>query len=125
MHNKFLIGLKFAGFALLFFFFAGGVTMLLWNWLMPAVFGLPALSFLQAFGLLALARLLVGGFSRGGGHWGGGRNRHAWMHKMRARWEQMSPEEREQWKTRMSDCRPGRVNRWEMPPTGDTEGNNA
>ena len=45
----------------LFAFIGGEVVKLLWNWLMPALFGLPVLSFWQALGLLALSRILVGG----------------------------------------------------------------
>lgn len=37
--------------------------MLLWNWLMPGLFGLPVLSFWQALGLMFLASLI---FGRGG-----------------------------------------------------------
>ena len=33
-------------------------TMLLWNGLMPEIFGLPPISFFQALGLLALSTLL-------------------------------------------------------------------
>ena len=33
----------------------------LWNWLMPGIFGLPAITFWQAVGLLALSWLLFGG----------------------------------------------------------------
>ena len=32
----------------------GAIVMLLWNWLMPVIFGLPALSLWQALGLLVL-----------------------------------------------------------------------
>jgi len=39
----------------------GGLVMALWNWLMPPLFGLPAVTFWQAFGLLALCRILFGG----------------------------------------------------------------
>ena len=40
----------------------GGVAVLeLWNWLMPSLFGLPQVSFPQALGILALARILFGG----------------------------------------------------------------
>ena len=39
----------------------GGVVMLLWNWLMPPLFGWPQVTFWQAFGLLALCRILFGG----------------------------------------------------------------
>ena len=38
------------------------VVMLLWNWLMPAIFDLAVINFWQALGLLALARILFGGF---------------------------------------------------------------
>ncbi|MFC1655981.1 hypothetical protein ACFL3C_03865 [Patescibacteria group bacterium] len=33
-------------------------TWLLWNWLMPVIFGLPAISLLQALGLNLLAGFL-------------------------------------------------------------------
>mgnify|MGYP001126950129 CR=1 FL=1 len=38
----------------------GAIVMLLWNWLMPVIFGLPALSLWQALGLLVLMRILFG-----------------------------------------------------------------
>lgn len=41
-------------------------TMLLWNWLMPSIFGLTLISFWQAAGLLALSRILFGKFGRKG-----------------------------------------------------------
>lgn len=33
-------------------------VMLLWNWLMPLIFGLPTLNFGQAFGVCILSSLL-------------------------------------------------------------------
>lgn len=33
-------------------------TMLLWNWLMPVIFGLPKVTFLQAFGINLLSNVL-------------------------------------------------------------------
>ncbi len=39
----------------------GLVVMLLWNWLMPALFGLPVLTWLQAVGLLVLCHVLFKG----------------------------------------------------------------
>ena len=39
-----------------------GPVYLLWNWLMPELFGLPTLTFWQALGLLALTNCL---FPRG------------------------------------------------------------
>ncbi len=45
----------------------GYIVMLLWNWLMPTLFGLTAITFWQAVGLTALCKLLFGGFGSGGG----------------------------------------------------------
>ena len=32
----------------------------LWNWLMPQIFGLPEIGFVECFGMLLLARMLFG-----------------------------------------------------------------
>lgn len=55
----------FFGF-LFFIAFGGYAVLLLWNWLMPELFNLRPLTFWQALGLLALCRILFGGFGRGG-----------------------------------------------------------
>jgi hypothetical protein len=39
----------------------GWLVMLLWNSLMPALFGLKMLTYWQAFGIILLSRLIVGG----------------------------------------------------------------
>ncbi|MFA5909359.1 MAG: hypothetical protein WC815_11315 [Vicinamibacterales bacterium] len=55
--------------------------MWLWNWLVPGLFGLRQLGFWEALGLLALCRILFGGFGRGGGNWkqhGPRRERKEW-----------------------------------------------
>ncbi|MBN2498069.1 MAG: hypothetical protein JXR96_25995 [Deltaproteobacteria bacterium] len=39
----------------------GLVVMWLWNWLMPAIFGLPEIGYWQAVGLFILAHLLFKG----------------------------------------------------------------
>jgi hypothetical protein len=41
------------------------VTMWLWNWLMPAIFKLPAIGFWQAVGILLLSHILFKGGSLG------------------------------------------------------------
>ncbi len=64
-------------FALLF----GIGVMYLWNWLMPEIFGLGRIAFWQAFGLILLARLLVGGWHHGRGH----------NHRWRKRFEPFYP----------------------------------
>jgi len=81
--------LKFLVFAALAALVLSIVVMSLWNWLMPAIFSLRLITFWQALGLLVLARVL---FGRVGG--GPGRRMH-WRHRMRERWNQMTPEERE------------------------------
>ncbi len=84
--------LMFAVFAPLFVVIFGFAVMYLWNWLMPALFGLHMISFWQALGVLILSRILFGGFRGGsGGH------RH-WRHRMRERWGRMTPEEREKFR---------------------------
>ena len=64
----------------------GFVVMSLWNALLPAITSLHPITFVQALGLLALSRILFGGFRR---------HRH-WRQRIRARWEDMTPEQREQ-----------------------------
>ncbi|MFP4364758.1 MAG: hypothetical protein ACLFR1_12930 [Spirochaetia bacterium] len=52
--------LGIAGAALLALIF-GLVVMALWNWLMPEIFGLPVISYWQAWGLVLLAHILFKG----------------------------------------------------------------
>jgi hypothetical protein len=82
--------LAFIGFVAI----GGAVVQLLWNWLGPAVFGWQAVSFWQALGILALCRILFGGFG-GGGHRSGIRSR------VRERFDGMAPEERERFREAM------------------------
>ncbi len=86
----------FVALALLVF---GFVTMHLWNWLMPAIFGLKTISFLQALGLVVLSKILLGGFHKHGG------SGHGWKRGMGERWASMSPEERERFRAGMKGRR--------------------
>jgi hypothetical protein len=54
-----------AFFALVF----GWLVMILWNWLMPAIFHLGLITYWQAFGVVILAKLIFG--AAGGGRHGG------------------------------------------------------
>ena len=58
-----IVGLSIAGvgFAVLFAFLFGFIVKILWNWLIPALFGLGEITFWQAFGIVLLAKLLFGG----------------------------------------------------------------
>jgi hypothetical protein len=49
---------------LLFFALGSLLVMLLWNSLLPDIFGLKTITYLQAAGLLILAKILFGGFNR-------------------------------------------------------------
>lgn len=51
---------------LLFTALGGGVVQLLWNWLLPPLFGWREITFWQALALLALCRILFGGLGRQG-----------------------------------------------------------
>jgi hypothetical protein len=75
------IGIAFFLAFLLFIFLGGIVVQWLWNWLMPGIFGLRLLTFWEALGLLALSRILFGGFGRGGGSHGSSRRRKEWWKK--------------------------------------------
>lgn len=64
----------FAGiaFAIIFITAMSVLVFVLWNWLMPVIFGLPSITVFQAFGLLLLSKILFMGFhkkSRSSDHW--------------------------------------------------------
>ena len=59
---------RFALFVAVAFVAFGGVTMLLWNWLVPTLFNGPAITFIQALGILVLSKILLSGGHRR--HWG-------------------------------------------------------
>lgn len=58
MQNILLGVATFLGTILLIGIILGLPLMLLWNWLMPAIFGLTKIGFLQAIGLNILASIL-------------------------------------------------------------------
>ena len=80
---------------LLFIAIGGEIVQLLWNWLLPPLFGWRQITFWQALGLLALCRILFGGFGRHGFYRSNIRRRIA------ERMEQMTPEERERFRQGM------------------------
>ncbi len=91
----------------------GFIIQHLWNWLMPSILGLHAITFWQAIGLFILSKILFGGFHRHG-------PRGRWGRQMNERWAQMSPEEREKFRSGMRGwrgCRPGREG---MPASSQT-----
>ena len=96
MKKKWIFLAPLAILALLLFIALGGeVVRQLWNWLLPPLFGWRQITFWQALGLLALCRILFGGF---GGHRG---PRSKFRRRMDERWGRMTPEEREQFRQGM------------------------
>jgi hypothetical protein len=78
-----LRGLRVAGFVLLgvvgaavFALAFGYFVMLLWNWLMPAIFHLGTIGYWQAFGIVILAKLVFGSVGGGAGRHRGRGYRH-------------------------------------------------
>ena len=74
---------------LLFIFIGGEIVLHLWNWLLPPLFGWRQITFWQALGILALCRILFGGFGRHGS------GRSSFRRRMEERWGHLTPEERE------------------------------
>jgi len=100
----------FAPLALLFvalFVFAGGtIVQQLWNWLLPALFGWRQVTFWQALGMLALCRILFGGFGlHGSGH-------SRMRHRLDERFGHVTPEERERFRERLRE-------RFGFPPSAN------
>src|SRR5215470_15526998 len=84
--------LRFLVFAAVFIAIFSFVVMKLWNWLMPALFGLHWITYWQALGVLILSKILFSGFR------GRPRPPWHWRQRMFERWEQMTPEEREKFR---------------------------
>ena len=66
----------------------GLVVMLLWNKLVPPIFGWKPVGFWQALGLLLLSWILFGGLRGRPGH------SAQWRERLIERWERLTPEER-------------------------------
>src|SRR5262245_5600087 len=93
--------LKFVLIAVVAIAVSSFLVMRLWNWLMPALFATPMITFWQALGLLVLTRILLGGLRghHGPPHW-------RWRRRMMERWAQMPPEEREKFRQGLKSCGP-------------------
>ncbi len=77
---------------LLVSFLGGEIVMRLWNWLVPGLFGLHAINFWQALGLLILSRILFGSHGFG---------RRCGRGRLHDKWEKMSPEDRDRFREGM------------------------
>jgi len=63
----FIIGMILLGLAVVagLVFLVSWILMMLWNWLMPNLFGLKPISLYQAMGLLIITKILFGVISSG------------------------------------------------------------
>jgi hypothetical protein len=64
----------------MFAFLFGWLVQLLWNWLLPGIFNVKAITYWQAFGIVVLAKILFGGFSRHHSRPYFGRHFRHWRH---------------------------------------------
>ena len=82
----------------------GGAVMVLWNLVVPGLFAdARPIDYLHGLGLLVLSRILFGGF-RGRGGW-----RRGWHgHQHWEKWDEMTSEEREQFRKNRSGMRGNR-----------------
>ncbi len=100
MRKLFIVPAAIAA-VILFCFVGGEIVMRLWNWLMPSLFGWHSITFWQAFGILALCRILFGSHGwRGRGH---SNFRGRMKDRMRGRCNRMTPEERERFRQAMRE----------------------
>ena len=108
MRRKWWVVLFAPPLIVLFIFIGGEIVKLLWNWLLPPLFGVRQITFWQGLGILVLARILFGGIGRHGSS-----DRYNLRHRLRERiaermgerigerWERMTPEERERFRQGM------------------------
>jgi hypothetical protein len=89
----------------LFAAIGGEIVRLLWNWLLPPLFGWPQITLWQAIGMLVLCRILFGGFGFHGGSRSNVRRRMAdrMADRVAERLEHMTPEERERFRQRVRE----------------------
>ncbi len=87
----------------------GEVVRQLWNWLLPPLLGVRQITFWQALGILALCRILFGGFG------GAASNRSDARRCEAGAAEPMTKEERERFRELLRE-------RWAADPAAESEG---
>jgi hypothetical protein len=99
-----ITGIVFVGviFAVLFALVFGFLVKWLWNFLMPGLFGLTQITYLQAFAMVLLAKLLFGGF---GSHHSRHHHRHK-HHRHFGKWhDRFQCDDTAPWDSRDDRCR--------------------
>ena len=100
-----LFKFRFAGVVIMLVMFAvfGVVVMLLWNGILPGLFGFPMLNYWRAIGILLLARILVGGLGHNlNNHYGHPNGSHfrGQANELREKWMNMNDDERKEFTER-------------------------
>lgn len=112
-----ILGMIVIGFILVWAFVLA--TMYLWNWLIPTLFAGPVISFWQAAGLLALSKILFGGFGKGSGHSNHWKSR--WKSRWQEKWSHMTPEDQEHFKQKMMRLKYKMEDKWCGPQAKKAE----
>lgn len=94
------VGLPFVLFAIVWAGVMALVIVVLWNILLPTIFGLPTIRFWQALGLFVLSRVLFGRF--GGWGWGPRMRKARFVHG----WRDLTPDERQRFRRAMESHGP-------------------
>lgn len=76
-----------------------GIVMLLWNNVLAAVIHVSTITFWQAAGILVLSKILFSGFKGRRGMGG-----MMWKKQLFGKWESMSGEEKEMFRSRVQHC---------------------
>src|SRR6185436_17491720 len=84
----------------IFAFIGGQIVRLLWNGLLPPLFGWSEVTFWQALGLLVLCRILFGGFGLHGRERSNSSVRTRMADRIAERWATITAEERERFRQR-------------------------
>jgi len=77
------------------------IVMRLWNGILPDVLGVKLISFWQAMGILVLSKILFSGF--GGFAHKKEQFKNRFRQRMREKWENMTPEEKQKFKEEWKD----------------------
>ncbi len=75
------------------------IVMLLWNWLMPYLFGLPSIDFWRAGGLLLLSKIIFGFGIKPGWQ----KRPGTWKPQFADKWQKLPEQDKEKWKARFAE----------------------
>ncbi len=101
-HKKFIRGPLFLLKMVLILAVTSVIVMLLWNALIPVIFSGPVITYWQAAGLLLLSKILFGTMGRGYSKRHHNSPDEMWKQKLKAKYEAMSPEEKEKFRSKCS-----------------------